>query len=752
MVFEIFVAHFQQQQPKGVPDISTHCRASIAGSGSQLCAILTGVAGTGKSHVVRLLIAKLRACRFSVLVCGASGVAALNVGGRTIHSLFSLSLDLDWQIKEGTILWWMIRNADMIIVDEFSLLMNKLLHTLNDILYKVRRDKRNPFGGITMLLVGDPLQLPAVNLDIFDSALFRNHFVPFVLTEVMRQDDEQFIDLLNCVRIGEETDDDHLTLQQRIAPNNDVSLQDLEDAPMLVGRRNAMHRWNEQFMAQLGSNIVTFNATYVDMGGAPTNQAMCDYINSRNRRVLPQQVFVAAGMRARLIRNVSIQNRSVNSTMVVIKRWSNDVIVVCPIGRTREYPICRLQQITPVYGPSRNSTIGVHYLLVTDVQVDCKSLVVHDSKDASSECGALFRVMLQKIGWSFLWHHYGTQTDSDTCGFHVVMIAMQWCTAKTLTGQLPRWFLAYCASILQMFALDSTTLRSTVHTFQDATYEDAWTMYDEPVICAMTECGALPDITDAELDGETSEHHWTCPPQATNRGPSHPTLSNNEAHPYPSQTRQAQRSKKLESKGGANRKPTPNTPQKPTRPSPPTPTAKPSRRVPKSKRTTMPARHQPPSQAPYRSQPHPPQGGRGEDNPSSRKRTSQQNNGPHSKRQLATGNEQRGGRKRPQPHQDPTAPSGEPPRSRPRAERTPVDHLALTKREITEWSTRITDENTSLRRRKAHALHFLGAQDATAVKGQYRALSLVLHPDKNRTDPMATERFKVLGAAKDLFD
>ena len=246
----------------------------------------------------------------------------------------------------------MIRNADMIIVDEFSLLSNKLLHTLNDILHKVRRDKRNSFGGITMLLVADPLQLPAVDRDIFDSALFRNHFVPFVLTMVMRQDDAQFIDLLNRVRIGEETDDDHLTLQQRITPDNDVSLQDLEDAPMLVGRRNAMHRWNEHFMAQLGSNIVTFNATYVDMGGAPTNQAMCDYINSRNRRVLPQQVFVAAGMRARLIRNVSIQNRLVNSTMVVIKRWSNDVIVVCPIGRTREYPICRFQQIIPVYGPS----------------------------------------------------------------------------------------------------------------------------------------------------------------------------------------------------------------------------------------------------------------------------------------------------------------------------------------------------------------------------------------------------------------
>ena len=60
----------------------------------------------------------------------------------------------------------------MIIVDEFSLLSNKLPYTLHHVLHKVRRDKRNPFGGITVLLVGDPLQLPAVDSDIFDSALF----------------------------------------------------------------------------------------------------------------------------------------------------------------------------------------------------------------------------------------------------------------------------------------------------------------------------------------------------------------------------------------------------------------------------------------------------------------------------------------------------------------------------------------------------------------------------------------------------
>ena len=316
------------------------------------CVPFTGVAGTSKSYVVRLLIAKSRKLGFGILVCGASGVAPLNVGGRTINGLFSVSLDLEWQIKEGTTLWWTIRTANMIIVDEFSRLSNRLLHELHDVLHKVRHGKRNPFGGITVLLVGHPLQLSSVDVDIFGSALFRNHFAPFVPMDVMRQDGAHFIDLLNRVRVGEESDEDHRFPQQRVAPNSDVSLQDLEGAPIFIGRRNAMNRWNEHFMAQLGSSIVTLDASYVDMGGAPTNQAMRAYINSRNPHVLPEQVCVAAGMRARLIRNVSFENRLVNSTLVVIKRWYNDVIVVSPVGHTREYPICRFRQIIPVYGPS----------------------------------------------------------------------------------------------------------------------------------------------------------------------------------------------------------------------------------------------------------------------------------------------------------------------------------------------------------------------------------------------------------------
>ena len=106
--------------------------------------------------------------------------------------------------------------------------------------------------------------------------------------------------------------------------------------------------------------------------------------------------------------------------------------------------ICTEKCALPLLLTSRNSTIGVHFVLVTNLQVGCKRLVIHDFKDAWAECGALFRVMLKKLGWSFVWHHYGTQPDSDTCGFRVVMLAMHRCAAKTLTGQLPQFLGILC--------------------------------------------------------------------------------------------------------------------------------------------------------------------------------------------------------------------------------------------------------------------------------------------------------------------
>ena len=89
------------------------------------------------------------------------------------------------------------------------------------------------------------------------------------------------------------------------------------------------------------------------------------------------------------------------------------------------------------------------------------------------------------------------------------MLAMQWSTSMQLTGQVPCWFLEYCASVLQMFAKDSSTLRSTVCTFQNCMHENALIENDEPVDWAMTACGPLPTVTDAGIHAAIRNRQWS---------------------------------------------------------------------------------------------------------------------------------------------------------------------------------------------------------------------------------------------------
>ena len=168
--------------------------------------------------------------------------------------------------------------------------------------------------------------------------------------------------------------------------------------------------------------------------------------------------------------------------------------------------VITLRDALPVQLTSQHSTVGVHYVLVTDISIAHKTLVIHDPKDRASTCGAWFRAIMSKTGWSFTWHHYGTQPDFDTCGFQVVMLAMQWCQTNRLTGQLPRRFLTYCASVLQLFVHNTSSLHSTVNTSQDWAYEDALREYDEPVNWAMTEARLLPTVTNSDMEPAIHSH------------------------------------------------------------------------------------------------------------------------------------------------------------------------------------------------------------------------------------------------------
>ena len=180
---------------------------------------LSGKAGTGKSFIVKELISKLQNKGKNVICVAPTGIAAINIGGQTIHSLFSIPVD-------GTITFEVCRflkpakravmqKCDTIIIDEISMLRADVLDGIDLTL------KKNRLGGLKnkqIIFVGDLKQLPVVVNKNIEAILFSEGYDDFSflgakiynslnvecieLQEILRQTDKEFIENLNIIREG----------------------------------------------------------------------------------------------------------------------------------------------------------------------------------------------------------------------------------------------------------------------------------------------------------------------------------------------------------------------------------------------------------------------------------------------------------------------------------------------------------------------------------------------------------------------
>jgi hypothetical protein len=197
-------------------------------TGSNL--FLTGKAGTGKTTLLKEII---NDSPKNLVILAPTGVAAMNAGGMTIHSFFQLPFST--YIKpgaNGAVSKYMllknlrfsedkielIKNLKLIIIDEISMVRADVVDAIDDILRHVRNKPNEPFGGAQMLFIGDLFQLPPVVKDDEMAMLSQFYASPFFfeatvmklapfktieLTKIYRQQDIQFIDLLNKIRNNE---------------------------------------------------------------------------------------------------------------------------------------------------------------------------------------------------------------------------------------------------------------------------------------------------------------------------------------------------------------------------------------------------------------------------------------------------------------------------------------------------------------------------------------------------------------------
>ncbi|MCU1508742.1 MAG: helicase [Glaciihabitans sp.] len=178
---------------------------------------VTGRAGTGKSTLLNHLSWHTSK---QVVICAPTGVAALNVGGQTIHSLFRLPIGViaDHDIDQGAELRKLLNTIDTLVIDEVSMVNADLLDAVDRSLRQARQRPHEAFGGVQVVLFGDPYQLAPVPGDADERAYFDDQYRSmwffdakvwdqadlriYELTTIHRQHEDEFKYMLNAVRHG----------------------------------------------------------------------------------------------------------------------------------------------------------------------------------------------------------------------------------------------------------------------------------------------------------------------------------------------------------------------------------------------------------------------------------------------------------------------------------------------------------------------------------------------------------------------
>lgn len=235
-------------------------RAFDAAQKGEHC-LITGPGGTGKSYLIEKLKQSLPRCA----VVATTGIAAVNVGGLTIHSWSGMGMAKQTAEELMQLIMYKdykesardnIRGCDTLIIDEISMLGAGFWQKLDQVLRAVRRDER-PFGGIQLLMFGDFLQLPPVKDDFIFTTNIWEIINPVVveLTTIHRTKDKEFAELLTRIRKGEHTRADCNTL---------VALggKPIKGQPLILHTHNAnVDTYNNQELAKLSAPLCTYHAT-----------------------------------------------------------------------------------------------------------------------------------------------------------------------------------------------------------------------------------------------------------------------------------------------------------------------------------------------------------------------------------------------------------------------------------------------------------------------------------------------------------
>jgi ATP-dependent DNA helicase PIF1 len=227
---------------------------------------LTGKAGTGKSKIVRDLIDELIGRQIPVLAMAPTGIAATNIGGQTIHSLFALDphriLDYDNCKHLSGPSRLVLEKAKVFVIDEVSMLRADILDAIH---WTLRKNNLRGLDSRQVIFVGDLKQLKpilddnekTVLLQSYDAVGFQSAIIyqrlfasTIELDEVVRQTDPEFIEALNLVRDGIK------------APYFKQFYTSQAKGVILAPHNETVRAYNDRGLAEQPGDLFSFEATY----------------------------------------------------------------------------------------------------------------------------------------------------------------------------------------------------------------------------------------------------------------------------------------------------------------------------------------------------------------------------------------------------------------------------------------------------------------------------------------------------------
>ncbi len=310
------------------------------------CIFITGKAGTGKSTLLKYFKANTNK---KIVILAPTGVAAINVGGQTIHSFFKfppkiIDKDAIRRLHNRSL----VEKLDTVIIDEVSMVRADLMDGIDHALRINRDEMKKPFGGVQMIFFGDLFQLcPVVEREakdilaekystpyFFSAKAFKTLDIKYIeLSKIYRQKDGKFVSLLNRLRNKEHTEDDLKTLNGRVRK---YSVDTAKDTTVILTTTNSLAgAINQDRLAKLSGKEFVYEATVTGKFGESAYPTDVSLKLKKDAQVI-------------LIKN-DPGKQWVNGTLGKIASLTHDSIKVDIDGSICEVPMVKWQKIEYSY-------------------------------------------------------------------------------------------------------------------------------------------------------------------------------------------------------------------------------------------------------------------------------------------------------------------------------------------------------------------------------------------------------------------